>query len=62
MARDERLLERDLVLIDLRQPDRLIVRLSPDAAETEVGKEFGRLVQEQGLKAALEWRRAQFNE
>jgi len=35
LARDERLLERDLVLIDLRQPDRLIVRLSPDATETE---------------------------
>ncbi|HYB08754.1 MAG TPA: cell division protein FtsQ/DivIB [Alphaproteobacteria bacterium] len=28
----ERLFERDIVLIDLRLPDRLIVRLSPDAA------------------------------
>ena len=32
------------------------------ATKTEVGKEFGRRVQEGGLKAALEWRRAQFRE
>jgi enoyl-CoA hydratase/carnithine racemase len=30
------------------------------ATQTEVGKEFGRRVQEQGLKAALDWRRGQF--
>jgi enoyl-CoA hydratase len=30
------------------------------ATKTEVGKEFGRHVQESGLKAALEWRRGQF--
>lgn len=32
------------------------------AIQTEVGKEFGRKVQEQNLKAALEWRAAQFRE
>src|ERR1043165_6038632 len=32
------------------------------AIKTEVGKEFGRIVQEQNLKAALEWRAAQFRE
>jgi enoyl-CoA hydratase len=32
------------------------------ATQTEVGREFGRHVSEGGLKAALEWRRAQFNE
>lgn len=32
------------------------------ATKTEVGKEFGRRVQEGGLKAALEWRREQFRE
>jgi enoyl-CoA hydratase/carnithine racemase len=32
------------------------------ATRTEVGKEFGRRVQADGLKAALEWRRAQFRE
>jgi hypothetical protein len=32
------------------------------ATTTEVGKEFGRRVQADGLKAALEWRRAQFRE
>lgn len=31
----ERLLERDIVMIDLRLPDRVIVRLSPDAALRE---------------------------
>src|SRR5436190_8703453 len=30
--------------------------------KTEVGKEFGRIVQEKNLKAALEWRTAQFRE
>ena len=30
--------------------------------KTEVGKEFGRIVQEENLKAALEWRAAQFRE
>ncbi|MEX2297375.1 MAG: cell division protein FtsQ/DivIB [Dongiaceae bacterium] len=33
MERDEGLLDRDLVMIDLRTPDRLVVRLSPAAAE-----------------------------
>jgi enoyl-CoA hydratase len=32
------------------------------AAKTEVGKEFDRLVREQGLKAALDWRANQFKE
>jgi len=32
------------------------------ATKTEVGKEFGRIAQEQNLKAALEWRAAQFRE
>ena len=32
------------------------------ATKTEVGREFGQRVQEHGLKAALEWRRAQFAE
>jgi enoyl-CoA hydratase len=32
------------------------------ATKTEVGKEFGRITQEQNLKAALEWRAAQFRE
>ncbi len=32
------------------------------ATQTEVGKEFGRITQEQNLKAALEWRAAQFRE
>lgn len=32
------------------------------AVQTEVGKEFGRIVQEKNLKAALEWRAAQFRE
>ena len=32
------------------------------ATQTEVGREFGRRVGEGGLKAALEWRRAQFAE
>jgi enoyl-CoA hydratase len=32
------------------------------AIKTEVGKEFGRIVQEQNLKAALEWRASQFRE
>jgi enoyl-CoA hydratase len=32
------------------------------ATKTEVGKEFGRITQEQSLKAALEWRAAQFRE
>jgi enoyl-CoA hydratase len=32
------------------------------ATMTEVGKEFGRRVQADGLKAALDWRRAQFRE
>jgi enoyl-CoA hydratase/carnithine racemase len=31
------------------------------ATQTEVGREFGRRVQQEGLKAALEWRRAQFS-
>jgi enoyl-CoA hydratase len=30
--------------------------------KTEVGKEFGSIVAEKGLKAALEWRAAQFRE
>jgi enoyl-CoA hydratase len=30
------------------------------ATQTEVGREFGRRVQADGLKAALDWRRAQF--
>lgn len=30
------------------------------ATQTEVGREFGRIVGEKGLKAALEWRAAQF--
>jgi hypothetical protein len=30
------------------------------ATQTEVGSEFGRRVQADGLKAALEWRRVQF--
>src|ERR1700751_453711 len=30
------------------------------ATQTEVGSEFGRRVQADGLKAALEWRRAPF--
>ncbi|MDZ4738107.1 MAG: FtsQ-type POTRA domain-containing protein [Rhodospirillaceae bacterium] len=33
LERDEGLLDRDLVMIDLRTPDRLVVRLSPAAAE-----------------------------
>jgi len=32
------------------------------ATKTEVGAEFGRIVGDQGLKAALEWRAAQFRE
>ncbi len=32
------------------------------AQQTEVGKEFGRITGEKGLKAALEWRAAQFRE
>jgi len=32
------------------------------ATQTEVGREFGRRVSEEGLKAALDWRRAQFRE
>ena len=32
------------------------------AIKTDVGKEFGRIVQEQNLKAALEWRASQFRE
>jgi hypothetical protein len=32
------------------------------AIQTEVGKEFGRIVKEKNLKAALEWRAAQFRE
>ena len=32
------------------------------AIKTDVGKEFGRIAQEQNLKAALEWRAAQFRE
>jgi enoyl-CoA hydratase/carnithine racemase len=32
------------------------------ATKTEVGKEFGRRVQADGLKAALDWRRGQFRE
>jgi enoyl-CoA hydratase/carnithine racemase len=32
------------------------------ATRTEVGREFGRRVAEQGLKAALDWRRAQFKD
>jgi enoyl-CoA hydratase/carnithine racemase len=32
------------------------------ATKTEVGKEFGRIAQEKSLKAALEWRAAQFRE
>jgi enoyl-CoA hydratase len=32
------------------------------ATQTEVGKEFGRITQERSLKAALEWRAAQFRE
>ncbi len=32
------------------------------AVKTEVGNEFGRIVREQGLKAALAWRAAQFRE
>jgi len=32
------------------------------ATQTEVGKEFGRIAQEKNLKAALEWRAAQFRE
>jgi enoyl-CoA hydratase/carnithine racemase len=30
------------------------------ATQTEVGREFGRRVQQEGLKAALDWRRGQF--
>jgi hypothetical protein len=32
------------------------------AQQTDVGKEFGRITGEKGLKAALEWRAAQFRE
>jgi enoyl-CoA hydratase/carnithine racemase len=32
------------------------------STQTEVGREFGRRVGDEGLKAALEWRRAQFKE
>jgi enoyl-CoA hydratase len=32
------------------------------ATQTEVGREFGRIAKEQNLKAALEWRAAQFRE
>jgi len=32
------------------------------ATQTEVGREFGRIAKEQSLKAALEWRAAQFRE
>ena len=32
------------------------------ATKTKVGEEFGRIVQEKNLKAALEWRAAQFRE
>jgi enoyl-CoA hydratase/carnithine racemase len=32
------------------------------STKTEVGKEFGSIAQEKGLKAALEWRAAQFRE
>jgi enoyl-CoA hydratase len=32
------------------------------ATRTDVGREFGRRVQDDGLKAALEWRRVQFSE
>ena len=32
------------------------------STKTEVGKEFGRIAEEQNLKAALEWRAAQFRE
>lgn len=33
MERDQKLIDRDLVMIDMRVPDRLVVRLSPEAAE-----------------------------
>jgi cell division protein FtsQ len=33
MERDQGLIDRDLVMIDMRVPDRLVVRLSPAAAE-----------------------------
>jgi cell division protein FtsQ len=33
MEREQGLIDRDLVMIDMRVPDRLIVRLSPAAAE-----------------------------
>jgi enoyl-CoA hydratase/carnithine racemase len=32
------------------------------ATKTEVGREFGRIAQEKGLKAALDWRAAQFRQ
>jgi hypothetical protein len=32
------------------------------AAKTEVGKQFDQLVNEKGLKAALDWRAGQFKE
>jgi hypothetical protein len=37
-------------------PDEMVLY----ATKTEVGKEFGRRVQGDGLKAALDWRRGQF--
>ena len=32
LEREQKLLEKDLVAVDLRYPDRLVVRLTPDAA------------------------------
>ncbi len=37
LERQHGLLERDLVVVDLRSPDRLVVRLSPDAAARRRG-------------------------
>ena len=40
MEREHRLLERDVTMIDLRLPDRLVVRTGPDAA-VKSGKAVG---------------------
>jgi len=33
IEREHKVLEKDLVSVDLRDPDRLVVRLTPDAAQ-----------------------------
>jgi cell division protein FtsQ len=46
MSRDMRILDKDLMSVDLRMPDRMVVRLSAEAAaaraETQNRKKSGR--------------------